>query len=57
MEENFSEQELIAKVSEFTKIDKSKLVEITDEMLQDKEKASLLKELKKYKYSLQYIIT
>jgi hypothetical protein len=57
MEESFDEKTLVSKVSQFTKVEKSKLVEITDEMLQDKEKASLLKELKKYKYSLQYIIT
>lgn len=56
MQEKYSEQYLVERVSEFTRIEKNKLVEITDEMLLDDYKGILLKKLKEYKYSLQYII-
>jgi hypothetical protein len=56
MQEKYSEQYLVERVSEFTRVEKNKLVEITDEMLLDDYKGVLLKKLKEYKYSLQYII-
>lgn len=56
MEERLSEEYLIKEVSKFTKVEKCKLVEITDTMLMDDNKYRLLKKLKEYKYSLQYII-
>ena len=56
MQEKYSEQYLVERVSEFTRVEKNKLVEITDEMLLDDYKVILLKKLKEYKYSLQYII-